>query len=80
MATINISDLRPTGSELFSDSESYMNELSDSELETINGGLLPALLWSAGVAVARFYAQRAATQSTYNCAVAIGAILKPRDK
>lgn len=38
MATINISDLRPTGSDLFSDSEGYMNELGDSELDIINGG------------------------------------------
>ncbi len=38
MATINISDLRPIGSKLFSDSESYMNELGDSEFNTINGG------------------------------------------
>jgi hypothetical protein len=38
MATINISDLRPTGSDLFSDSESYMNELGDSEVHTIHGG------------------------------------------
>ncbi len=38
MATINISDLRPTGSDLFSDSEGYMNELGDSEVHTIYGG------------------------------------------
>lgn len=38
MATINICDLRSTGSELFSDSESYMNELGDSEVHTIHGG------------------------------------------
>ena len=53
MATTNISDLRPTGSELFSDSESYISELSDSELdiselsdselEVINGGAFGAL-------------------------------------
>lgn len=38
MAKIKISDLNPTGSKLFSDSESYMNELGDGELEMINGG------------------------------------------
>jgi hypothetical protein len=50
MATIKISDLLPTGSELFSDSESYISELGDSELDIINGGfgLLP-LLFSAMV-------------------------------
>jgi hypothetical protein len=38
MATINISDLRPTGSDLFSDSEGYMNELGDNEVYAIHGG------------------------------------------
>lgn len=38
MATINISDLHPTGSDLFSDSEGYMNELGDSEIGAIQGG------------------------------------------
>ncbi len=38
MSTINISDLRSTGADLFSDSESYMSELGDSELDIINGG------------------------------------------
>lgn len=49
MATINISDLRPTGSELSSDSESYMSELGDSERDIINGGfggLLPLLFYA----------------------------------
>jgi hypothetical protein len=41
MANINICDLRPTGSDLFSDSEGYMNELGDYELHTINGGSSP---------------------------------------
>jgi hypothetical protein len=38
MANITISDLRPAGADLFSDSESYLNELSDSELNTTKGG------------------------------------------
>jgi hypothetical protein len=38
MPTIKISDLHPTGAELFSDSESYMNELGDNEINLINGG------------------------------------------
>ncbi|RAQ48795.1 hypothetical protein B9S53_01950 [Arthrospira sp. O9.13F] len=38
MANITISDLRPAGADLFSDSESYLNEISDSELNTTNGG------------------------------------------
>jgi hypothetical protein len=53
MATINISDLRPTGSDLFSDSEGYMNELGDSELDLINGGSLttPVCAVTAAVSV-----------------------------
>jgi hypothetical protein len=38
MANIKISDLNPAGSDLLRDSESYMNELGDGELGTINGG------------------------------------------
>ncbi|MDZ8065174.1 MAG: hypothetical protein RMY64_05950 [Nostoc sp. DedQUE08] len=40
MATINISDLRPTGSDLFSDSEGYMDDLVDSDIGAIKGGLV----------------------------------------
>jgi lactobin A/cerein 7B family class IIb bacteriocin len=59
MATINISDLRPTDSDLFSDDESYMNELSERELSSINGGcgfwcsvgasLVANALWELGM-------------------------------
>jgi hypothetical protein len=37
MATIKISDLHSVGSELFMDSESYLNELTDEELNTQGG-------------------------------------------
>lgn len=40
MASIQIFDLYPTGSELFKDSESFMGELVDNALGSINGGLL----------------------------------------
>jgi bacteriocin-like protein len=50
MATINISDLRPTGSDLFSDSESYMSELGDNELASVNGGILTSPVCAAVVA------------------------------
>lgn len=40
MASIKISELQPTGLNLFSDSESYMKELSDGELVNIQGGNL----------------------------------------
>lgn len=39
MANIEINELKPAGAELFSDSEGFMTELSDSELDNINGGL-----------------------------------------
>ena len=41
MANITISELRPAGADLFSDSESYLTDLTGSEtLGTVNGGLL----------------------------------------
>lgn len=39
MASIKISSLYPAGSELFKDSESFMTELVDNELGSINGGI-----------------------------------------
>jgi hypothetical protein len=41
MATIKISDLHSAGSELFIDSESYLNELTDEELNMAHGGSTP---------------------------------------
>lgn len=38
MANIKISDLRPAGLNLFSDSEGYLNELSENE-QNIQGGI-----------------------------------------
>ncbi|MGB6297884.1 MAG: hypothetical protein WBF90_17105 [Rivularia sp. (in: cyanobacteria)] len=38
MSFIQISELRPVGSELFQDSESYLQELSSQEIGTIEGG------------------------------------------
>lgn len=37
MPTIKIDDLYPTGAELFSNSESYINELGDGELDVYDG-------------------------------------------
>ncbi|EAW44479.1 hypothetical protein PN465_00860 [Nodularia spumigena CS-584] len=39
MANIVISDLRPAGSELFMDSESYLTDLTNDELNHTSGGL-----------------------------------------
>jgi hypothetical protein len=38
MASITLSELRPVGSELFQDSESYLNELGDREVNSVVGG------------------------------------------
>lgn len=48
MASIAISDLRPAGSELFLDSESFMDDLTDGEI-SIQGGLTP--FWASVVVV-----------------------------
>lgn len=46
MASINISDLRPAGSDLFFDSETYMNEISEGEITSIQGGTNANLSWA----------------------------------
>ena len=38
MSEIKLSELRPAGSELLQDSESFLTELSDRELENVAGG------------------------------------------
>ncbi len=38
MAQLKLSELRPVGSELFQDSESFLEELSDRELDFVAGG------------------------------------------
>ncbi len=38
MASIEITELHPIGSELFQDSESFLNELSDQETWGVQGG------------------------------------------
>ncbi len=39
MAEIQLSNLNPAGSELFQDSESYINELNEQEMGSVVGGL-----------------------------------------
>lgn len=48
MASIKISDLHPAGSDLFSDSESYLNELSESEEWGVKGGMWPYIAFVGG--------------------------------
>ncbi len=46
MASIAISDLRPTGTALFQDAESFLNELNENEVENVLGGGV-VILWTA---------------------------------
>ncbi|MGE5658248.1 MAG: hypothetical protein ACM37W_16720 [Actinomycetota bacterium] len=38
MANIKVSELRPAGSELFMDSESFLNDLTDMDTLSVQGG------------------------------------------
>ena len=46
MAAIKINDLRPVGSELFNDSESFLQELSTEDINEILGGWYFKFAWS----------------------------------
>jgi hypothetical protein len=46
MSNITISELRPAGSELFQDSESFLNELTDREMLEIEGGGISRVFWT----------------------------------
>jgi hypothetical protein len=48
MAKIVVSDLRPAGADLFTDSESFLHDLTETEIDTTQGGITPFLV---GVAV-----------------------------
>lgn len=39
MANININDIEPAGAELFADSEGFLNELNEDEINNVLGGL-----------------------------------------
>lgn len=44
MATININTLNSVGSDLFADTESYLQDLSESELNA-QGGVAASTIW-----------------------------------
>jgi peptidase E len=44
MSTIDIFDLKPSGLDLFSDTENYLDDLSDSEFIGVTGGSTPVCL------------------------------------
>jgi hypothetical protein len=56
MALITVSNLRPSGLDLFDSSESYLQELSDVELEGTNGGGTPLAL-AVGFVAGYIYAK-----------------------
>jgi hypothetical protein len=73
MPTINISDLPPAGFELFSDSESYLHQLTDEEKYEIQGGITPVISPATPsslpcIQAARVTIQHVAYKSTWNCA------------
>ena len=43
MSVIKISELRPAGSELFQDSESFLNELNEQEMSIVGGAQVVSL-------------------------------------
>jgi hypothetical protein len=45
MANILIANLNPAGFDLFSDSESYMADIADSDLGQVNGGFTGIPSW-----------------------------------
>ena len=49
MANINISDLCPAGADLFLDSESYLNDLTEGEMTNTLGGVLPLVYIGIGL-------------------------------
>ncbi|MGB6297882.1 MAG: hypothetical protein WBF90_17095 [Rivularia sp. (in: cyanobacteria)] len=52
MASIKISELRPVGSELFVDSESFLNELNDQEISaTVGAGTVASVVSQASISV-----------------------------
>jgi hypothetical protein len=54
MASIKIHDLRPAGSELFNDSESFLNELTEGELG-VSGGARATLSISISISLSLTY-------------------------
>ncbi|MDV2998352.1 MAG: hypothetical protein N4J56_008057 [Chroococcidiopsis sp. SAG 2025] len=64
MPTIKIDNLNPTGSELFSDSESYMNELGDNELDVVSGGIIGIIKSTAKLSKAGYKVSKATYSAT----------------
>jgi lactobin A/cerein 7B family class IIb bacteriocin len=52
MAAIAIKDIRPVGTELFIDSESFLNDLTADELTSVHGGIAQIIAGIGAIAVA----------------------------
>jgi hypothetical protein len=48
MSNIKIHNISPSGSELFRDSESYLSELKDNEVDGIEGGIATITVPTSG--------------------------------
>jgi hypothetical protein len=72
MATIKICDLHPTGADLFQDSENYLNELTDEELDLTQGGKTGSVVitiaskWSVifSIGISHRYSEELVSSST----------------
>lgn len=69
MPNIEISNLQPAGYDLFSDSESYMMDLSEDELNTTSGGF-----------VTPFSILVSLTLGAAHSAVKVAAFVKPNER
>ena len=53
MSTISIQDLKPVGTDLLADEETFLNELNDLDRDFVKGGITPLL--AVGMSVAASY-------------------------
>jgi len=66
MASIKISELRPAGSELFQDSESFLNELNDQqELSVLGGGTVVSVVSQLSLSVGISIVTRSVVTQTF---------------
>ncbi|MFP4103292.1 hypothetical protein [Coleofasciculus sp.] len=63
MAKITISDLRPAGSGFFEDTESYMDDLSNDDLNVYGGKSSTPIIGPAAWKVGKWVAQGAAMEA-----------------
>lgn len=77
MPTLKVYDLKPIGSELLIDSETYLNEVGETEFENIYGGSSPlcaSLIASQTARLAQQSSKRCAETVSYVVSAISGAI------